>query len=88
MNSKTGQNKMSNNLELTCIKPLTISRFVFQRNMTLEFSIDDEIVLNKATNIPNSNGWYWVQSVNDNYSYGEDAYGYLIQIEDIENYFE
>ena len=56
--------------------------------MTLEFSIDDEIVLNKATNIPNSNGWYWVQSVNDNYSYGEDAYGYLIQIEDIENYFE
>ena len=79
---------MSNNLELTCIKPLTISRFVYQRNMTLKFSIDDEIVLYKATNIPDSDGWYWIQSVNDDYSYGEDHYGYLIQIEDIENYFE
>ncbi len=82
---------MSSNTELTCIKPLTISRFVYQRNMTLEFSIDDKVVSNKATNIRNTtndDGWYWVQSVNDDYSYGEDAYGYLIQIEDIENYFE
>ena len=79
---------MSSNTELTCIKPLTISRFVYQRNMVLEFSIDDKVVLNKATNIPNSDGWYWVQSVNDDYSYGEDAYGYLTRIEDIENFFE
>ena len=83
---------MSNKLELTCIKRLTmhiaISRLaVYQRNMTLKFSIDDEIVLNKAT----SDGWYWIQSVNDDYSYGElgaNHYEYLIQIEDIENYFE
>jgi hypothetical protein len=77
-------------LELTCIKPFTQSRRVFSSVLTIDLDVGDIVTLALATNLPDSEGCYWVMAVNDDHSYGENSYGYLIELEDDEKqeYFE
>jgi len=78
-------------LHLTCIKELSQTRRVFQSIMNFEIQVGDQVILNKADNLSDSENLYWLISINHDDSYGEDDYGYLIQFDskdDFEKYFE
>ena len=68
-------------LHLTCIKGLSQSRRVFQSIKGFEIQVGDEVVLNKANNLPDNENLYWLISINDDDNYGEDSYGYLIEFD-------
>ena len=77
-------------MTLTCIKEMRQQRNVFSTSRTIDLQPRDEIEIIPASNLPNSDGYYWVLSINDDGKYGDDSYGYLIYIdeEDFQNYFE
>ena len=77
-------------LNLTCIKDFSQSRRVYQSLKLVNVQEGDDVTLMKANNLPDSDNLYWVMSINDDDSYGNDSYGYLVHIDDsdLETYFE
>jgi len=77
-------------LNLTCIKAFSQSRMVFTSTKGVHIDTDDDVTLLKASNLSDSDNLYWVISINDDHSYGNDSYGYLVHLDasDLETYFE
>ena len=77
-------------LNLTCIKDFSQSRRVYQSLQTIKVRKGDEITLIKADNLPDSDNLYWILSINDDDSYGNDSYGYLAHLDstELQSHFE
>ena len=82
--------RTSTMLNLTCIKDFSQSRMVFTSTKGVYIEKGDNVVLMKATNLSDSDNLFWVLSINDDDSYGNDSYGYLVHLDsdDMNNYFE
>ena len=79
-----------NELELTCTKPFSQSRTVFQTKLVIDLEVGDTVSLYPAVNIPDNENYYWVMSINQDTSYADHNYGYLVHIDEItkNEYFE
>ena len=78
-------------LHLTCIKDFSQSRRVYQSTLDFEIKVGDNVILIEANNLSDSENLYWLISINDDDSYGENSYGYLVQFEnhnDFQKHFE
>lgn len=77
-------------LNLTCIKDFSQSRIVYTSTKSVHIEKGDDVVLLKATNLSDSDNLFWVLSVNDDDSYGNDSYGYLVHLDndDMNSHFE
>ena len=77
-------------LNLTCIKDFSQSRMVFTSTKGVHIEKGDSVVLLKATNLSDSDNLFWVISINEDDSYGNDSYGYLVHLDsdDMSNHFE
>ena len=50
--------------------------------LSVDLEVGDTVLLYPAVNIPDNENYYWVMAINEDTSYADHNYGYLVYLDD------